>query len=96
MEQNEDMMAAIVENMQLGRLEDCMKQYAILHRNLISLAHDLDNYPAIDTDPFLSANDFPDKILRKDILDDMRPAGSIVLPKPPLPGPCAECIKAKV
>jgi hypothetical protein len=30
LEQNEDIIAAIVENLQLGRLDDCMKHYSIL------------------------------------------------------------------
>jgi hypothetical protein len=30
LEKNEDIIAAIVENLQLGRLDDCMKLYTIL------------------------------------------------------------------
>lgn len=30
LEQNEDIIAAVVENLQLGRLDDCMKHYETL------------------------------------------------------------------
>jgi hypothetical protein len=96
LEQNEDIMAAIVENMQLARLDECKQLYAVLHRNLVGLAHDLDNYPTIEHDPFSALKMFPDQIMRSDVLDSMRPAGALSLPRPPLPPPCAECEKLKV
>jgi hypothetical protein len=37
LELNEDLIAAIVENMQIGNLENCMKLYLNLQMNLISL-----------------------------------------------------------
>ena len=37
LEHNEDILAAIVENLQLGRVEDCISHYLILQSNLISL-----------------------------------------------------------
>lgn len=37
LEHNEDILAAIVENLQLGRMEDCISHYRILQFNLFSL-----------------------------------------------------------
>lgn len=37
LEHNEDILAAIVENFQLDRMEDCISHYLILQSNLISL-----------------------------------------------------------
>ena len=37
LEHNEDILAAIVENLQLGRMEDCISHYRILQSNLFSL-----------------------------------------------------------
>jgi hypothetical protein len=37
LEHNEDILAAIVENLQLGRMEDCIDHYKILQSNLVSL-----------------------------------------------------------
>jgi len=45
LEQNEDLIAAVAENIQLGRLDDSMKQYQVLQASLISLALNLDNFP---------------------------------------------------
>ena len=45
LEQNEDIIAAIVENMQLGRIDDCLKHYNVLHKNLVSMSLALDNFP---------------------------------------------------
>jgi hypothetical protein len=96
LEQNEDFMAAIVENLQIGRISDCAQFYSLLHKNLMSLAHELDNYPTIEQDAFASLHVFPDEIMRRDILDDIRPAGDIVLPKLPILPPCSDCVKNKV
>ena len=40
LEHNEDILAAIVENLQLGRMEDCISHYLILQSNLTSLGID--------------------------------------------------------
>lgn len=37
LEHNEDILAAIVENLQLGRMEDCINHYSILQSNLVAL-----------------------------------------------------------
>eukprot|EP01035_Chromulina_nebulosa_P005563 gene5563-7552_t len=91
LEQNEDIIAAIVENLQLGRLDDCMKHYSILQTNLVSLAEELDNFPAGETNPYESLHSFPDEIMRKDVLDDLQPYGSRPLPRPPLAPSCQKC-----
>eukprot|EP00981_Chlorochromonas_danica_P015561 scaffold13271_cov179-Ochromonas_danica.AAC.4 len=52
LEQNEDIIATIVENLQLGRLDECMQHYMILQGNLIALASELDNYPTEDCDAY--------------------------------------------
>ena len=44
LEHNEDILAAIVENLQLGRMEDCISHYLILQSNLISLGIEYSNY----------------------------------------------------
>jgi len=85
-----------VENLQLGRLNDCMQHYAILQANLVSLATHLDNFPADESDPYTKLNMFPDEIMRKDLLEDLRPAGSKPLPKAPNVPPCADCLAKKV
>ncbi len=66
LEQNEDTIAACVENLQLGRLDECIKHYIILKNNLISMAIELDKYPTgEDIDPFQELLSFPDEIMRK-------------------------------
>lgn len=93
MEQNEDIIAAIVENMQLGRMDDCIQHYSILHKNIISLALALDNFPAGEHSrlPYKDINKFPDEIMRKDILDELRPLGQTKLPQAPAIPACLEC-----
>lgn len=91
-EQNEDIIAAIVENLQLGRLDDCVKHYTTLQTNLVSLALELDNYPPSGTDPYAAVDEFPDEIIRKDILDDFIPHGQSKVPKSALPAACIECM----
>lgn len=85
-----------VENLQLGRLNDCMQHYAILQANLVALANDLDNYPAEETDPYSTLNVFPDEIMRRDVLEDLLPVGTKALPKPPVVPACADCLSKKV
>ena len=45
LEHNEDILAAIVENFQLDRMEDCISHYLILQSNLISLGDICMIYP---------------------------------------------------
>ncbi len=73
-----------------------MQHYAILQANLVSLATHLDNFPADESDPYTKLNMFPDEIMRKDLLEDLRPAGSKPLPKAPNVPPCADCLAKKV
>lgn len=91
LEANEDIIAVIVENLQLGRIDYCVEQYSVLQSNLNSLALELDNYPAGNSDPHESVEKFPDELMRKDILDDFRPPGSVQLPILPLAPPCNKC-----
>jgi hypothetical protein len=94
--QNEDTIAAIVENLQLGRLDDCMQQYKVLHHNLVSLAHELDNIPTEDSDAYQFIDGFPDEIMRLDPLDDLLPLEEKNLPKLPLIPPCPRCHQLQV
>lgn len=96
LEENEDIIAAILENFQLGRYEDCLQYYIILQRNLINLSIELDNYPG-QIDPYSNTIDhFPDEIMRKDVLDDLRPIQNRVLPTASLPHACLECFQKKI
>ena len=83
--------------MQLGRMDDCIQHYSILHKNIISLALALDNFPAGEHNrlPYHDINKFPDEIMRKDILDELRPLGQTKLPQAPLIPPCADCSSKK-
>lgn len=96
LEQNEDIIAAVVENLQLGRLDDCVKHFSVLHSNLVSLALELDNFPSSNTDPYEALYSFPDEIMRKDVLEDLQPHDARTLPKaPPIP-PCQRCAMLQV
>jgi hypothetical protein len=92
-EQNEDIMAAIVENMQLGRIDDCLEQYSLLLNQLIPLSVELDNFPLSGELPDFHEmkNVFPDRLMRKDILDDLRPHGDFYIPSSPPPPVCLPC-----
>ena len=92
-ERNEDIIAAIVENMQLGRISDCLQQYSLLLNQLIPLSLELDNYPVSeDVADFNEINSqFPDRLMRKDMLDDLRHHGDFFIPTPPPPPVCLPC-----
>ncbi len=96
LEQNEDVIAAIVENLQLGRLDDCIKHYSVLQANLVSLALELDNFPTGNSDPFETLASFPDEIMRKDVLEDLLPYETKTLPKPPAVPACQKCVLQNV
>ena len=66
----------------------------ILHKNIISLALALNNFPAgkHNTLPYHVFNKFPDEIMSKDILDELRSHGQTKLPLIP---PCADCSNEK-
>jgi hypothetical protein len=61
---------SLVENLQVGRLDDCIQHYTVLQNNLVQLATELDNYPTEENDPYEDLNIFPDEIMRKDILEN--------------------------
>ena len=48
LEINEDLIAACLENLQIGRLDECIKHYSLLQNNLIALGIEIDNYPLGD------------------------------------------------
>ena len=93
-EQNEDIIAAIVENMQLGRIDDSLQQYSLLLNQLIPLSLELDNYPVpVDAVDFneITIKEFPDRLMRKDILDNLRHHGDFYIPASPSPPVCQSC-----
>lgn len=94
LEVNEDIIAAIVENLQLGRLDDCIKHYSVLHKNLTDMASALDNFPASGS-AYDSITSFQDKIMRKDVLDELHPLGHVKMQSPIIP-PCVSCFAKKV
>lgn len=92
LEQNEDLIAAVVENMQLGRLTDCYTHHAMLQGNLLALSRELDDVPVSGAlDPFESIDQYPDEIMRKDALDELRPREQIPTSATELPPPCEPC-----
>lgn len=91
LEQNEDIIASIVENMQIGRLDDCMQQYLTLQNNLVAMAAELDNFPTEDSDAYAMLHTLPDRVMRKDILDDFLPFEERILPPIPLIPECSTC-----
>lgn len=92
LEQNEDLIAAVVENMQLGRLTDCYTHHAMLQGNLLALSRELDDVPVSGAcDPFESIDQYPDEIMRKDALDELRPREQIPTTTAELPPPCEAC-----
>lgn len=97
LEQNEDTIASIVENLQLGRLDNCLVQYSSLLSNLISLSLEFDSYPAEDEHEDFSeiVCQFPDALMRKDLLDDMRTPDMMFTPDPPVTPPCTQCALSK-
>jgi hypothetical protein len=78
-------------------MEDCIQHYSTLHKNIISLALALDSFPAGEHSrlPYHDINKFPDEIMRKDILDELRPLGQTKLPQAPLIPVCLECSNKK-
>lgn len=73
-----------------------MKHYSVLQFNLLSLANELDNFPAGDDHPYQCLDKFPDRIMRKDVCDELLPVGSKTrLEPPPLPI-CSNCAREQV
>ena len=74
-----------------------VRHYSILHKNLVQMGLALDNYPTSPNDPHEAVKLFPDEIVRKDVLDELQPAGKNPnLPKAPLPSACQQCYAMKV
>lgn len=100
LENNEDIIAAVVENIQLSRLDDSLHHYNILQNNLILLATELDNYPPSDIDLYsdfiIRLNVFPDEIMRKDILDDLLPCATSNQSSNISCGACSSCASKKI
>lgn len=96
MEQNEDIIAAIVENLQIGRIDDCLKHYSLLHKNLVSLALALDNFPGGGIKPYEEIHKFPDEIMRRDVMDELPHSENLTLPEPPPIPPCTSCAEKHV
>lgn len=78
LEVNEDLMEGIIENMQIGRLDDSMKLFSLLYGNLMSMATELDSYPFNDSDPYTNVTKFPDAIMRRKVIDILCPSLSAV------------------
>ena len=97
-EQNEDFIASIVENMQLGRVDDGVAQYSLLVNQLVPLSLELDNYPVSSGSADFKeiSNQFVDRLMRKDMLDDLRNNEDIYIPPPPPPPVCHLCYQNKV
>jgi hypothetical protein len=97
LEQNEDIIAAIVENLQIGRIDDSIKHYTLLHKNLVSLALALDNFPGDGIKPYEEIQKFPDEIMRRDVMDELHhSAENMSLPTPPPLPPCTACAEQQV
>ena len=86
LEQHEDILAAMLENLQIGRYQDCMQFYSLLHKSVIDLGNqfprieyslsfislglELDNFPEDSMDPYESLSLFPSQICKKDLLEN--------------------------
>jgi hypothetical protein len=74
----------------------CVQHYLVLQGNLVAIASELDNYPTEETDAYAHLGEFPDKIMRKDCLDELFPFEERSFPSPPIMPACIECVQAKV
>ena len=98
LEKNEDMIASIVENMQLGRIDNCLNQFSVLLDDMIGLSLEYDNFPTeddIDEDFNAIISKFPDSLMRKNLFDNVCQEAMYVPTPPPIP-PCAECVRNNV
>jgi hypothetical protein len=63
LETNEDLIAAIVENLQLGRLADSFAHLSVLQHNLVNMGLEIDNYPSHAVgSPYEAIELFPDEV----------------------------------
>lgn len=81
----------LVENLQLGRLDDCMKHYSILQSNLVSLVAEIDNYPSEESDVYEKLDTFGDVVRRSDLLQGFLSFEELQLPQAPLMMTCDAC-----
>jgi hypothetical protein len=77
-------------------LDDCVQYFGILQASLVAMASELDNYPQGGSDAYAAVNGFPDEIMRKNILDDLKPFEQNGLPRAPWPPPCENCALANL
>lgn len=83
-----------VENLQLGRLDDCLQHFTLLQDNIISMSNELDNFPTDDSDAYQHMDIFPDRIMRDDPIDKFLPFEKMNLSTPlPIPA-CPYCADA--
>jgi len=94
LEINEDLIAAVVENLQIGRLNDAFSHLSLLQHNLVNLGVELDHYPrfsggngvGMDPNPYVAIAAFPDEVMRKDVLEELKNNADLSLnPAPPQP-----------
>ena len=98
LEKNEDMIASIVENMQLGRIDNCLSQFSVLLDDMIGLSLEYDNFPTeddVDEDFNGIISKFPDQLMRKNLFDNVCQEAMYIPTPPPIP-PCAECARNNV
>ena len=98
---NEFMLSAILENLQLGRLDDCIGQYAILQQKLLNIAEVLDSYPVVseveqNLDLHHNLYGFEDKLVKNDVLEQLRPIEERKTLSRQTPASCSECYKNNV
>lgn len=84
-----------MENLQLGRLQDCLQHFSTLQDNIVSMSNELDNFPTDATDAYEHLDVFPDRIMRDDVLDKYLPFAKMNLPTQPLISACAYCLSAE-
>jgi hypothetical protein len=68
----------------------------LLHKNLVSLALALDNFPGDGIKPYEEIKKFPDEIMRRDIMDELQQSEHVSLPTPPPLPSCTACAELKV
>ena len=75
-----------------------VKAHALFVNQLVPLSLELDNYPVSkESADFKEINSqFSDRLMRKDILDDLRNHEDIYIPPPPSPPVCHLCYKNNV
>lgn len=95
LEQNEDIIDSIIQNLQLGRYNDCIQLYNLLHSSIINIGVELDNFPEENGDPYATLSNLPDEIMKKNLLQEHAKISSSELHSLPthnaLPTTCTLC-----